>query len=123
MPFIVFARFTRSGSLSTATAHPSGIETNLYRSGNNFWLQGNSEQTENYGVKLKKMLNPRIVYTPYVRVNMEHASLKRLKGFISDSTAVNMGDPSSMTDQGMTRNAIYRIEIVDRDPHQRATSA
>lgn len=54
---------------------------------------------------------------------MEHASRKRLKGFISDSTAVNMGDPSSMTDQGMTRNAIYRIEIVDRDPYQRATSA
>jgi len=55
------------------------------------------------------MLNPRVVYAPYVRVNLEHESKRRLKGLISDSTAINMGDPSSMTDQGMTRNAIYKI--------------
>ena len=32
-------------------------------------------------------------------------------GFISNGSAVNMCDPSSMRDQGITRNAIYVAEI------------
>ena len=77
-----------------------GIETNLARSGNNFWLQGHTDSNlaDNYGIKLRKMMNPRVIYTPYVRVNLERMELKRLNGYISDSTATRMGDPSSMTD-------------------------
>ena len=30
---------------------------------------------------------------------------------MSDSTALNMGDPSSMRDQGQTRNAVYNGKI------------
>jgi hypothetical protein len=41
--------------------------------------------------------------------------MKALKGFMNDGTAVNASDPSSMQDQGITRNAMYHVEIVDYD--------
>ena len=34
-----------------------------------------------------------------------------MEGFMSDGTAVNMGDPNSMRDQGSTRNAVYNGQI------------
>jgi len=40
--------------------------------------------------------------------------MKKMQGYMSDGTAINMGDPSSMRDQGQTRNAIYNVNITDR---------
>lgn len=37
--------------------------------------------------------------------------MKGMDGFMSDGTAVNMGDPNSMRDQGQTRNAVYTGQI------------
>ena len=34
-----------------------------------------------------------------------------MSGFVNDGTAINMGDPSSMRDQGSTRNCIYNAVI------------
>lgn len=33
--------------------------------------------------------------------------MKSMEGFMNDGTALNMGDPNSMRDQGQTRNAVY----------------
>ena len=41
---------------------------------------------------------------------------------MSDSTAVNMGDPSSMTDQGCTRNAVYNVNISENVGSRRLKS-
>jgi hypothetical protein len=68
----LLTRFTDTGGVpSNNKMH--GVETNLYRSGNNFWLQGktDAQKIDDYGVKLRKMLNPRVVYTPFVRVNID----------------------------------------------------
>ena len=37
--------------------------------------------------------------------------MKAMPGFMSDGTALNMGDPNSMRDQGTTRNAVYNGQI------------
>ena len=37
--------------------------------------------------------------------------MKGMPGFMSDGTALNMGDPNSMRDQGTTRNAVYNGQI------------
>lgn len=93
----------------------SGVETNLRKSGNNFWLMGHTDanKIDSHGVKLRKMLNPKIVRTPFTRINLERMDWKKLNGFMSDGTATNVSDPSSMIDQGATRNAIYHVEIYD----------
>lgn len=38
-----------------------------------------------------------------------------MNGYMGDGTAVNMGDPSSMRDQGMPRNCIYNA-IINSEP-------
>lgn len=58
-----------------------GVETNMAKSGNNFWLSGqytDSHVADSYGVKLRKMMQPHVVYVPYARVNMERMALKKL---------------------------------------------
>ena len=73
----------------------------MSKSKNNFWLEnGHSEQQiqDNLLYKTRKLLQPSIVYSPYTRLNQQRLGIKKLGGFISDSTAVNISDPSSMTD-------------------------
>lgn len=103
----------------------NGIETNLYRSGNNFWLQGqtDAQRVDNYGVALRKTLNPKVVVTPFVRINLERQQIKALKGYMSDGTAINASDPSSMKDQGITRNAMYHVDICDYDVRHSTSSS
>jgi hypothetical protein len=36
---------------------------------------------------------------------------KNMEGFMNDGTALNVGDPNSMRDQGSTRNAVYNGQI------------
>ena len=102
-----------------------GIETNLSKSGNNFWLMGHTDvnKIDNHGVKLRKLLNPHIVRSPFTRINLERVDWKKLNGFMSDGTATNVSDPSSMCDQGGTRNAVYHVEIIDQDTRMPKRSA
>lgn len=45
--------------------------------------------------------------------------MKRLGGYVLDSTYMNASDPNSMRDAGMTRNAVYVAQI--GNPVQSAT--
>lgn len=72
---------------------------------NNFWQSVNADAF-NHSIA---ELNPRVKFTPFSRINNGNVPVH--DGFISNGTAVNMSDPSSMRDQGITRNAVYVAEI------------
>ena len=78
--------------------------------GNNFWNTGHTTMST-FGVRTDSLLQPKVKVTPYTRINQTRMSIKAMDGFMSDGTALNMGDPNSMRNQGPTRNAIYNGQI------------
>jgi hypothetical protein len=48
---------------------------------------------------------------PFTRVNRDQRDLKTMGVFMNDSTYLNASDPNSMRDQGMVRNAPYRVNV------------
>ena len=67
----------------------------LTRSGNNFWNTG-AFTSSTFGVRSNSSYQPKVKVVPYTRLNATKDSLRRLEGFISDGTALNMCDPNSM---------------------------
>lgn len=56
-------------------------------------------------------------FVPYVRTNVPYENKRRHSRFkMSEGTALNLGDPSTMVDQGASRNAQYVIEV--EAPHK-----
>jgi len=51
---------------------------------------------------------------PYVRLNQEAYNLKKMGGYINDSSYSNACDPNSMRDQGGLRNATYHIKFTNK---------
>jgi len=56
-------------------------------------------------------MQPKVKVAPFSRLSQTRMSMKGMPGFMSDGTALNMGDPNSMRDQGATRNAVYNGQI------------
>lgn len=56
---------------------------------------------------------------PYVRINREAFDVKKMGGFINDSSYSNACDPNSMRDQGCIRNAIYHLSIKDANNNKK----
>ena len=50
-------------------------------------------------------------FAPYTRLNQPKLDVKQMGGYVSDGSAFNLGDPSSMRDQGMPRNCVYTATI------------
>ena len=78
--------------------------------GNNFWNTGHTTMST-FGVRTDSALQPKVKVAPFTRINQTRMSIKAMDGFMSDGTALNMGDPNSMRNQGPTRNAIYNGAI------------
>lgn len=64
-----------------------------------------------FGLRSSSAFEPKIKMAPFTRLNQTKQNVKGMPGYMSDGTAVNMGDPSSMRDQGQTRNAVYNGAI------------
>ena len=56
-------------------------------------------------------MEPKVKVCPFTRLNQNKQNIKLMEGFMNDGTVLNMGDPSSMRDQGQTRNAVYNGNI------------
>lgn len=82
----------------------------VMRTGNNFWNTGHTTMST-FGLRASTSLQPKVKVTPFTRLNQIKMNVKGLKGYMSDGTAVNLGDPSSMRDQGSTRNCVYNGRI------------
>ena len=67
--------------------------------GNNFWNTGFSTN-KSFGLKAHSVFEPKVKVAPFTRLNQTKMSYKAMEGFVSDGTALNMGDPNSMRDQG-----------------------
>ena len=78
----------------------------VMNTGNNFWNVGHSTRST-FGLRSNTVMQPKVKVAPFSRLNQTRMSLKGMQGFMSDGTALNMGDPNSMRDQGGTRNAVY----------------
>ena len=48
---------------------------------------------------------------PFVRMNLDHKARKTMGGYLNDSTGVNPCDPSSLTNVGQLRNAVYNVKV------------
>jgi hypothetical protein len=68
------------------------IDMSIKNTNNNFWQSVNADTFKHSIAEL----NPRVKYTPYTRMNNGNVPVR--DGFISNGTAVNMCDPSSMRD-------------------------
>ena len=80
--------------------------------GNNFWNTGATSQSAmglRSGGNTKSQ--PKVKVAPFTRLNQSKMTMKAMEGFMSDGTALNVGDPNSMRDQGNTRNAVYNGQI------------
>ena len=82
----------------------------VQHTGNNFWNTGHTTRST-FGLRSNSSLNPKVKVAPFTRLNQVKKNYKGMEGFMSDGTAVNMGDPNSMRDQGSTRNAVYNGRI------------
>ena len=70
----------------------------LNRSNNNFWNTG-ATINSSLGLRSNSMaMQPMVKVAPYTRLNQTKQSLKRMEGYVSDGTAVNLSDPNSMRD-------------------------
>lgn len=65
--------------------------------GNNFWNTGYSTN-KSFGLKSHSVFEPKVKVAPFTRLNQTKMSYKAMEGFVSDGTALNMGDPNSMRD-------------------------
>ena len=55
---------------------------------------------------------------PFKRINNNQRALKQTLGYLNDSTATNPSNPSTMMDQGITRNAVYNMTMNSSEfPH------
>ena len=72
---------------------PAKINLATKNTQNNFWLNQYSTTGS-----LSSALYPKVKYAPYTRLNQPKLDVKQMGGYVSDSTAINMGDPSSMRD-------------------------
>jgi len=50
---------------------------------------------------------------PFARHNQDQKLMKHSLGFMNDSSYKNASDPNSMIDQGVTRNAVYNVDLTD----------
>ena len=89
----------------------SRIDMRIMRTQNNFWNTGHTTMST-FGLRSHSSMAPRVKFAPFTRLNQHRMNVKFMKGFMNDSTAVNMGDPNSMRDQGQTRNAVYNANIL-----------
>lgn len=96
-----FARDAKDGSR---------IDMRTQQTGNNFWNIGHST-TATFGLRSQSHYQPKVKVAPFTRLNQTKMTYKAMDGFMSDGTALNMGDPNSMRDQGQTRNAVYNGQI------------
>ena len=77
----------------------SRINMQTQQTGNNFWNIGHST-TATFGLRSSSEYQPKVKVAPFTRLNQTKMTYKGMDGFMSDGTAVNMGDPNSMRDQG-----------------------
>ena len=85
------------------------IDMRIMKTGNNFWNTGHTTAST-FGLRTHSM-QPKVKVAPFTRLNQTKSNMKQMQGFVSDGTALNMGDPNSMRDQGQTRNAVYNGAI------------
>ena len=69
------------------------------KTGNNFWNTGHTTNST-FGLRSYQGIQPKVKVAPFTRLNQTRMTMKGMEGFMSDSTAVNLGDPNSMRDQG-----------------------
>ena len=86
------------------------IDMRVMKTGNNFWNTGHTTAST-FGLRTSTALTPAVKVAPFTRLNQTKSNMKQMQGFVSDGTALNMGDPNSMRDQGQTRNAVYNGRI------------
>jgi len=48
---------------------------------------------------------------PFKRINNNQRELKQTLGYMGDGTATNPSNPSTMMDQGHTRNCVYNMNM------------
>ena len=73
------------------------INMQLMNTGNNFWNVGHTT-TSTFGLHANTMRQPKVKVAPFSRLNQTRMTMKGMPGFMSDGTALNMGDPNSMRD-------------------------
>ena len=103
-------RFNDKIHLAQDSAQGKRINMQVMRTGNNFWNTGHTTMST-FGLRSSSAFEPKIKMAPFTRLNQTKQNLKGMPGYMSDGTALNMGDPSSMRDQGQTRNAVYNGAI------------
>ena len=103
-------RFAQKLAFAEDKDNGSRIDMRVTKTGNNFWNTGASTLSA-FGLRTSSQWQPKVKVAPFTRLNQTKKNMKMMEGFMSDSTAVNVGDPSSMRDQGQTRNAVYNGRI------------
>ena len=61
-----------------------------------------------FGILENPAIEQKVQVAPFTRLNQTRLMMKQMNGHVSDGTALNLGDPSSMRDQGGVRNCVYR---------------
>ena len=68
-----------------------------------------------FGILENPVIQEKVQVAPFTRLNQTRLTLKQMQGHVSDGTALNLGDPSSMRDQGGVRNCVYRGAVTFND--------
>ena len=90
----------------TDNSNGGRINRQVQATGNNFWNTGHTRMST-FGIQENPSIEQKIQVAPFTRLNQTRFTMKQMNGHVSDGTALNLGDPSSMRDQGGVRNCVY----------------